>query len=122
MNIIPLMHCTNMETSVSFYINILDFELAGTWPELGDPAFSILTRAGAELHLSSHGADGRTGSTASVIVTDIDTLFKKYISRGLDTSFKKDSPVHQAPLDQTWGTREFYVNDPDGNTLCFVQR
>jgi hypothetical protein len=28
-------------------------------------------------------------------------------------------PVHLAPLDQTWGTREVYVDDPDGNTLCF---
>jgi hypothetical protein len=29
--------------------------------------------------------------------------------------------VHEGPVDQTWGTREFYVDDPDGNTLRFVQ-
>jgi hypothetical protein len=29
--------------------------------------------------------------------------------------------VHEGPLDQTWGTREFYVDDPDGNTIRFVQ-
>jgi hypothetical protein len=28
--------------------------------------------------------------------------------------------VHAAPVDQTWGTREFYVSDPDGNTLRFT--
>ncbi|WP_432327650.1 hypothetical protein ACRQ5D_30765 [Mucilaginibacter sp. P25] len=34
----------------------------------------------------------------------------------------KESPVHQGPTDQTWGTREFYVTDTDGNTLRFCQR
>jgi hypothetical protein len=26
---------------------------------------------------------------------------------------------HAAPVDQTWGLREFAVADPDGNALCF---
>jgi hypothetical protein len=38
---------------------------------------------------------------------------------GLDTSSKQGSPVHQGPLDQSRGMREFYVNDPNGNTLRF---
>jgi len=29
--------------------------------------------------------------------------------------------VHEGPIDQSWGTREFYVDDPDGNTLRFTQ-
>lgn len=29
--------------------------------------------------------------------------------------------VHEGPIDQTWSTREFYVDDPDGNTLRFTQ-
>lgn len=34
-----------------------------------------------------------------------------------------DSPqgVHEGPINQSWGTREFYVDDPDGNTLRFTQ-
>ena len=34
-----------------------------------------------------------------------------------------DAPgmVHEGPINQTWGTREFYVDDPDGNTLRFVE-
>jgi catechol 2,3-dioxygenase-like lactoylglutathione lyase family enzyme len=30
--------------------------------------------------------------------------------------------VHRRPVDQTWGTREFYVDDPADNTLRFTQR
>ena len=51
---------------------------------------------------------------------DIDALFQKFLARGLVPP-NRDSPVHHGPTDQTWGTREFYVNDPDGNTLRFTQ-
>jgi len=30
--------------------------------------------------------------------------------------------VHQGPVDQTWGAREFYADDPSGNTVRFIQR
>jgi catechol 2,3-dioxygenase-like lactoylglutathione lyase family enzyme len=122
MNIIPIVKCTEIHTSVLFYTNVLDFDHRGTWPASGDPAFAILTREGAELHLSSHAGDGICGNRFTVIVNDVDTLFRKFISRGLDISRKKESPIHQGPLNQSWGTREFYVDDPDGNTIRFVQR
>ena len=51
---------------------------------------------------------------------DVDALFAKFLERGLKPA-KPESPVHQGPTDQTWGTREFYVDDPDGNTLAFTQ-
>ena len=121
MNIIPIVKCSEIHASVSFYTGVLDFAHSGTWPASGDPAFAILTREGAELHLSSHEGDGIRGNRFAVIVNDVDTLFKKFLSRGLDTSRKKESPVHQGPLDQSWGTREFYVDDPDGNTVRFIK-
>jgi catechol 2,3-dioxygenase-like lactoylglutathione lyase family enzyme len=33
----------------------------------------------------------------------------------------KGVPIALSPTDQTWGTREMYVRDPDGNCLRFVQ-
>jgi hypothetical protein len=96
---------------------VLDFKHVETsW------GYCILTREGEELHLSTHAGDGQTGGRVVISVTGIDSLFTKFIARGLDTSLKPQSPVHQSPIDQTWGTREFYVDDPDGNTLRFVQR
>jgi hypothetical protein len=50
----------------------------------------------------------------------VDALFRKFIERGL-TVPERDSPVHHGPIDQSWGTREFYVDDPDDNTLRFVE-
>jgi len=120
--LIPVVRCRVMHEAVVFYTRVLDFQLIGTWPDLGDPAFSLLMRDGHELHLSSHRGDGVSGQSIVVLVTEIDALFKKFLERGLDTSPHIESPVHLGPIDQTWGTREFYVEDPSGNTLRFVQR
>ena len=57
-----------------------------------------------------------------MLVDDVDSLFAAFVARGLDTSARPESPIHQAPLDQSWRTREFYVDDPSGNRLRFIQR
>jgi len=121
MNIIPSMRCRDMQRSLAFYTNVLDFKHLGTWPETGSPSFSTLSRKGARLQLSSHSGDGTFGNVVYILVQNIDQLFQHYVARGLNAKAKMDSPVHQGPTDQTWGTREFYVDDPDGNTLRFIQ-
>jgi catechol 2,3-dioxygenase-like lactoylglutathione lyase family enzyme len=121
MAIIPTVRCRNMRAAVEFYTCILDFERVGGDDVLDDPAFSELTRRGDRLFLSSHDGDGTFGQAVVVTAEDIDALFREYQKRGLVTPGNPDSPVHEGPIDQSWGTREFYVNDQDGNTLRFVQ-
>ena len=70
--------------------------------------------------LVHHGEFGQ----AIVITTDaVDALFRKFRKRGLRSPGNPDAPeeVHEGPVDQTWGRREFYVDDPDGNVLRFTQ-
>ena len=120
--IVPTVRVTAMARAVDFYTRVLDFEQVGTWPGAGDPSFSVLRRDGGEVHLSSHGGDGATGQAVAVIVPEVDALYAAFRARGLDPSHKPQSPVHQGPTDQSWGTREFYADDPDGNTIRFIQR
>ena len=122
MPIIPTVKCSDIRRSVAFYTEVLDFAVHPEWSVLSDPGFAWLTRAGAVLNLSSHSGDGVVGQAVVVEVTGIDALFETFRSRGLKTPGSPDSPVHEGPLNQSWGTREFYVNDPDGNTLRFTQR
>jgi len=122
MAIIPTVRCSAVARSVAFYTEVLDFGVRREWSELTDPGFAWLTRAGDVLHLSSHGGDGVFGQAVVIEVPEVDDLFETFRARGLDPSHKPDSPVHQGPLEQTWGTREFYVDDPDGNTLRFTRR
>jgi hypothetical protein len=57
------------------------------------------------------------------LTDDVDALFRTFRMRGLKTPGNPEAPgaVHEGPIDQSWGTREFYVDDPDGNTLRFIQ-
>jgi len=122
MSIIPVVRSSQIMRSVAFYTEVLDFRLVGVWPEPADPGFAVLTRNGDELHLSSHGGDGAYGQSVTVLVDDVNELFARFRARGLDGSHKPDSPIHQGPTDQTWGTREFCADDPDGNKVCFTRR
>lgn len=121
MAIIPTIKSGDIARSVAFYTGVLDFELEGRWPDAGDPAFATLRRGSDYLYLSSHSGDGVFGQAIAVIVRDVDAVFDVFRTRGLDASHKRGSPVHQGPVDQAWGTREVYVDDPDGNTLRFTQ-
>jgi len=122
MSLIPSLKCRNMAEAIAFYTRILDFEPGWTAPESGDPAYGMVTRNGDELHLSSHRGGGNFGQTVVVLVDDIDARWAAFRARGLAVPDRPESPVHMGPLDQTWGTREFYIDDPSGNTLCFMQR
>jgi catechol 2,3-dioxygenase-like lactoylglutathione lyase family enzyme len=120
MAIIPTVRCSRIKASVDFYTKVLDFTQAGGDDDLTDPSFVVLTRDGDRLFLSSHGGDGAFGQAVAVMTEGVDALFEKFLTRGLKPS-KRESPVHLGPTNQTWGTREFYVDDPDGNTLRFTE-
>lgn len=122
MTLVPVVRSMQIARSIDFYTKTLDFELVGVWPALADPAFAILTRNGCELHLSSHGGDGIAGQSVTVLVKDVDAVFAAILARGHDPSARVESPIHLGPVDQTWGTREAVVDDPDGNSICFTQR
>ena len=123
MAIIPTLHCRNMRASLAFYTGVLDFQQVGGDDRQEDPAYAVLSRRGDFLILSSHRGDGITGQPVVVTTETVDADWAAFRARGLTVSEEKraQSPVHSAPLDQTWGTREVYVDDPDGNTLRFTQ-
>ena len=108
-------------TIITFYTEVLDFERK--WPGYEDREMANgvidLVRDGAELQLSRHSGDGVFGSVNRVFVDDVDERYATFRTRGLNTTQRPDSPLHTAPVDQTWGLREFAVTDPDGNNLCF---
>ena len=118
MKVVPLIKCSDTKRSLRFYTDVLGFKLK--YPEAGLEDWVLdLINDGAEIQLSPEGHFGTSINIFLESAAEVDALFAQYISRGLDTSGKKESPVHQSPVDQTWGNREFYVNDPDGNTLRF---
>jgi uncharacterized glyoxalase superfamily protein PhnB len=120
MQFIPLFKVRDMRAAIRHYTEVLDFVM--TWPEdTPDSPVVDLGHDHMELQITTHESERLFGSAVYVYVTDVDALFAKFLSRGLDTSAKLNSPVHQGPTDQTWGRREFYVTDADGNTLRYCR-
>ena len=118
MKVVPIIKCSDLRRGLRFYTEVLDFRLKhpGASPE--DWLLDLINE-GAEIQLSPEGHFGTPINILVESAAKVDELFAKFVARGLDTSGKKESPVHQGPVDQSWGNREFYVNDPDGNTLRF---
>lgn len=110
-----------MDAAIEHYTKVLDFVI--TCPEdTPDSPVVDLGHEKMELQITTHESVNLFGSVVYVWIDDVDALFNKFIARGLDNSAKSDSPVHSGPVDQTWGRREFYVTDADGNTLRFCQQ
>ena len=120
--LIPQLVVRDMSEAVAFYTEMLDFRFAFAWPE-DAPIYVGLVRGTDEMHLVLTPGQGRYGHCgAMVLCEDVDALFALFGSRGLPIPTRPDSPVHAGPVDQTWDAREFYVDDPSGNTLIFQQR
>jgi catechol 2,3-dioxygenase-like lactoylglutathione lyase family enzyme len=118
MKTIPFLRCLNMKEAIDFYTNILDFKLKDPNASADDWVVDLVNGE-AELGLTILEGDQKLGINVYVRVDEVDNLFKKYVSRGLVVPNRPESPVHNGPIDQSWGMREFYVNDPSGNTLRF---
>ena len=123
MAIIPTIRCRDTGASLAFYTRLLDFERIGGDDSPGDPSFHALSGYGGWVYLSSHRGDGQFGQAIAITTDDVDALFDALRTRGLRPPGARAEPseVHTSPVDQTWGTREFYVDDPDGNTVRFTQ-
>jgi uncharacterized glyoxalase superfamily protein PhnB len=78
-----------------------------------DPCYMGLARDGVWLHLSSFSGDGVSGGVVYIAVENVDALYAELV--------QKEVQVNTGPVDQTWGNREMYVNDPDGNSVRFIQ-
>ena len=81
---------------------------------LPDPCYLGLVRDGVRLHVSSFSGDGVSGGVVFLLVADVDVLHGELVAKGLT--------IDLPPTDQTWGNREMYVKDPDGNSIRFVNQ
>ena len=113
---IPLLHVASSKQAEEFYCGGLGFTREWEYrPGLpaDDPAYLGLRRDGVWVHVSSFAGDGVAGGVASFYVREVDALFVEFTGRGV--------AIELEPHDQSWGNREMYVPDEDGNSLRFIQ-
>ena len=112
---IPVLSVTSDERSEEFY-GRLGFETRNLYsPHEGkrDPAYRVVRRDQAWIHLDSFPGDRQGPGHVYLRVADVDAIEAELRAQGIE-------PVLPA-ADQPWGTREMVVHDPDGNELHFHQ-
>jgi uncharacterized glyoxalase superfamily protein PhnB len=111
---VPEIHVSRSDAAKHFYAEKLGFTLKNSWrPDetKDDPCYMAFERDGVWLQITSF--KGTLGTVVYVYVDDVDTLHAEFASKGVPDM----SPV----MDQSWGTREFALTDPDQNVLRFGQ-
>ncbi len=111
---IPLLRVTSAAAAAEFYCGKLGFrlEFAHRGDEaMADPCYVGVSRDGVWVHLSSFSGNGVAGGVVNLLVDNVDSLHAEFVAKGVAIAVE--------PVDQTWGTREMYVRDGDGNCLRF---
>jgi len=123
-SVTPNLLVRDIDQSVAFYREVLDFTVKHTVPEEAPFVFVWLERDGVPVFLNDSkaaehdypGASSRpAGGTATLffIVSDVDDLH---------TTVAALTPVVMPIKTQFYGMREFAVEDPDGHLLTFAER
>lgn len=111
---VPLLRVSSADRVEPFYCGALGFRIASVFrldPARSDPAYFVLRRDQAVLHVSSFPGDGQIGHVVNIAISDIDALKRELDANNIDTG--------GGIMDQDWGDREIYIRDQDGNCLRF---
>ena len=116
MHAIPVLHVADSEAAKDFYCGSLGFEPRSCYrphEDRLDPCYLTLYRDGAWVHLSSFRDDSVPGAAVYLLVESVDDIYEELRGKGVDTAME--------PTDQSWGNREMYIRDPDGNSIRFIE-
>jgi uncharacterized glyoxalase superfamily protein PhnB len=117
----PNLIVSDMAASLTFYRDVLGFQLEQSVPGEAPFVFAWLKRGGVQLFLNdakpvlSEFSSLRAGNTSTlfVIVNDVDAFHAQLSGR---------ARIVMGLTDQFYGMREFAVLDPDGYLITFAQR
>ena len=98
--LVPILHVANAREASKWY-NRLGFAVEGEHqfaPSM--PVYAFLKRGDCQLHLSEHKGDAKPDTLTYFYVDDVESIAQEF---GVGVK------------EQTWGTREVWLTDPDGN-------
>jgi uncharacterized glyoxalase superfamily protein PhnB len=114
---IPIIAVRDSVKAEDYYCRVLGFQKMFAYPAdvtKPDPRYLGVARDGVWLHLQSYKPERAGMTDACLWVADVDLLHAEISARG--------AVVQLPPTDQTWGTRETGIRDPDGNVLVFATK
>jgi catechol 2,3-dioxygenase-like lactoylglutathione lyase family enzyme len=114
----PVLHVTDVEASIRFYVERLGFTPGWRHEAEGRPLVAQVDRDGCALILASTWAD-KAGAGTMFISLNTEPASSKAQAVALD-ALRAEFTGRGAPVSEGyWGYRVIMVADPDGNTLMF---
>jgi len=102
----------DMQKSIDFYVQKLDFKLTFSW---GEPAnYAVMKRGGVSIHLTQRADEQRPSDnhvTVYIFVRDIDEIYNQCVERNVT--------LLNSPQDKDYNMVDFDIRDPDGYIICF---
>src|SRR6218665_147969 len=106
--IMPTFPCKNVTVSVQYYTTVLGFSV-----NYQQEDFAVLDRDKVRLLLTQGNEKNIGTGQCYMYIHNADDLYRELISRNAN--------VNGEPVNQPWGLRDFFVKDPDGNTIGLGQ-
>ena len=109
---IPHLRILDYQKAVDFYVDSLGFKIDFEWRhEPGFPVYMGICLGTLYIHLSEHEGSGPSGQGRGLTlsVTNADSWFETLKHKGI----KFEQEIQTQP----WGSREFIMHDPFGNTI-----
>ena len=111
----PVLHVTDVEASLHFYVNRLGFTSPWRYDEDGKASVAQVDRQGCALILANHWPE-KVGKGLMFISLNAEREAQIAALDALRAELEaKDVPVKEG----SWGYRLLVVDDPDGNQLFF---
>jgi uncharacterized glyoxalase superfamily protein PhnB len=111
----PVLHVTDVEASLRFYVNRLGFTSPWRYEEDGRMSVVEVERQGCALILSDHWPE-KVGKGLMFISLNVEREAQIAALDALRAELEaKGAPVREG----SWGYRLLVVDDPDGNQLFF---
>ena len=114
----PVLHVTDVEASLRFYVNQLGFTSAWRYDEEGRMRVAQAERQGCALILADQWPE-KVGKGLMFISLNVEPPTPEAATAALD-ALRAELEAKGAPVkDGRWGYRLLVVDDPDGNQLFF---
>jgi YD repeat-containing protein len=114
----PVLHVTNVEASIRFYVDRLGFTTAWRYDEDGRASVAQVDRDGCALILADNWPE-KVGKGLMFISLNVEPATRDAAHAALDALRAELEARGALVKDGSWGYRLLVVDDPDGNQLFF---
>src|SRR5580693_9499655 len=114
----PVLHVTDVEASLRFYVNQLGFTSPWRYDEDGKAHAAQVDRQGCALILANRWP-GKIGKGVIFISLNVEPASREGAIAALDALRAELAAKGVSVREGSWGYRLLVVDDPDGNQLLF---